>query len=248
MFSVDLDVRECGDNVIVAVRGELDIADAADVAAVLVAAAAGRRKIIVDLGDLAFIDCSGAAALVRAQLLVERAGGRLLLAAPQPQVLRLFELSRLIDVVGVCASVAQAGSLAAHVAVTPQGPLVSLNARPVIIHRQAAPASHVRSERSHGSDALSVAAAQPGQLADEDPRRHRRASGRACISTIDVPNLGRVPPQGEYKGNSGPLGRVPAKIVRAQRPGSGAILLLCSSFAFMYRSASSAGNACLAPA
>jgi anti-anti-sigma factor len=109
MFSVDLDFRECDDNVIVALRGELDMADAADVAAALTSAAAGRRETIVDLAGLAFIDCSGAAALVRAQRRVRQAGGNLLLAAPQPLVRRVFELSRLIDDgVSIHASVEQA--------------------------------------------------------------------------------------------------------------------------------------------
>ena len=108
MFSVDLDVRGFGDNVIVALCGELDMADAAAVAAALTAAAAGRRKTIVDLAGLAFIDCSGAAALARAQRKAEQAGGSLLLAAPQPRVRRVFELSRLVDSVSIHASVEQA--------------------------------------------------------------------------------------------------------------------------------------------
>ncbi len=112
MFSVDLHVRKCGDNVIVALSGELDMVDAADVAAGLVAAAADRRPTIVDLAGLTFIDCRGATALVRAQRQVRRAGGNLLLAAPQARVRRVFELSRLIDGVCLHSSVAQAGSRA----------------------------------------------------------------------------------------------------------------------------------------
>ena len=108
MFSVDLVVRQCVDHLIVALRGELDLADAEEVAAVLAAAAAGRRKMVVDLADLAFIDCRGAAALVRAQRLVRQAGGDLLLAAPRPLVQRVFVLSGLINVVCVHASVEQA--------------------------------------------------------------------------------------------------------------------------------------------
>ncbi len=84
------------------------MADAADVAAVLTTAAAGRKKTIVDLADLAFIDCSGAGALARAQRRAQQVGGRLLLAAPQPRVRRVFELSRLIDDVSIHASVEQA--------------------------------------------------------------------------------------------------------------------------------------------
>jgi anti-sigma B factor antagonist len=112
MFSVDLDVREYDDHVIVALCGELDMADAAEVVAALTAAAAGRRKTIVDLAGLAFTDCSGAAALARAQRRVRQVGGNLLLAAPRPRVQRVFELSRLIDGVSIHASVEQATSFA----------------------------------------------------------------------------------------------------------------------------------------
>jgi anti-sigma B factor antagonist len=109
MFNVYLDTRECDDYVIVALRGELDMADAADVADRLTAAAVGRRKAIVDLAGLAFIDCSGVAAFARAQRRARRAGGNLLLAAPRPRVRRVFELSRLVDDV-IHASIEQATS------------------------------------------------------------------------------------------------------------------------------------------
>jgi anti-sigma B factor antagonist len=108
MFSVDLVVRECDEHVIVTLRGELDLADARDVAAALTAAASGREKTIVDLAGLEFIDCSGTAALARAQSRIRRNGGNLLLAAPRPRVLKVFKLSRLIEPASVHASVAQA--------------------------------------------------------------------------------------------------------------------------------------------
>ncbi len=113
MFNVELIVREYDDHIIVALRGELDIADAAAVTAALAAAAAGRRRTVVDLAGLAFIDCSGTAALARAQKRVRQLGGDLLVAAPQQQVRRVFVLSRLIDVVSVYASVEQATSACA---------------------------------------------------------------------------------------------------------------------------------------
>jgi hypothetical protein len=47
VFSVDLGTRECGGRVVVALRGELDLADAADVAAALAAAVARDPRIIV---------------------------------------------------------------------------------------------------------------------------------------------------------------------------------------------------------
>jgi anti-anti-sigma factor len=57
---VDLSTRECDGHVIVALRGELDIADAVSVAAALAAVAAREPEIIVDLAGLEFIDSSSA--------------------------------------------------------------------------------------------------------------------------------------------------------------------------------------------
>ena len=114
MISVDLSTRECEGQVIVALRGVLDVADAASVAVALTAAAARHRDIIIDLAGLEFIDSSGVAALARGRRQARRAGGELLLAAPQPQVLRVLTLTRLIDVFPVHASVAEAAGSAGH--------------------------------------------------------------------------------------------------------------------------------------
>ncbi len=114
MISVDLSTRECDGQVIVALRGVLDVADAASVAAALTAAAASERDIIIDLAGLEFIDSSGVAALVRGRRQARYAGGELLLAAPQQQVLRVLTLTRLLDVFPVHASVAEAAGSAGH--------------------------------------------------------------------------------------------------------------------------------------
>lgn len=108
MVSVELATREGDGQVVVALRGELDVADAAGVAAVLTEFAARERQVIVDLEGLQFIDSSGLAALVRAREHARHAGGDLLLAAPQQQVLRVLTLTRLIDVFPVHACVEEA--------------------------------------------------------------------------------------------------------------------------------------------
>jgi anti-sigma B factor antagonist len=105
MFSVDLSTRECDGHVIVTLRGDLDIAHAANVAAALAAVAASEPEIIVDLAALEFIDSSGVAALARGRKHARQAGGDLRLAAPQQQVLRVLTLTRLIEVFPVHASV-----------------------------------------------------------------------------------------------------------------------------------------------
>jgi len=112
MFSVDLSTSECGGHVVVALRGELDILDAAGVAAALAAVAARKPEIVVDLAGLEFIDSSGVAALARGRKHARHAGGDLLLAAPRQQVLRVLTLTRLIEAFPVHASVDEAASSA----------------------------------------------------------------------------------------------------------------------------------------
>ena len=112
MFNVDLTTRECGGHVVVALRGELDLADAADVTAALAEAAARAPEIIVDLTALKFIDACGVAALADGRRQARRAGGDLLLAAPRLQVRKVLAITRLADAFSVHASVEEAAGSA----------------------------------------------------------------------------------------------------------------------------------------
>jgi anti-sigma B factor antagonist len=105
---VDLISGEGDSRVVVGLRGELDVAVAVRLVAELSVVAARERDIIVDLTGLEFIDSSGLAALVQVRKQVRHAGGDVLHAAPQRQVLRLLTLTRLIDVFSVHASVDEA--------------------------------------------------------------------------------------------------------------------------------------------
>jgi anti-sigma B factor antagonist len=111
MVGMDLSTRGDG-RAVVALRGELDVADAASVAAALVAVAAREQAVIVDLAGLEFIDSSGVAALVLVRKQARRAGGDVLLAAPQDQVLRILAVTRLAGVFSVHASVEEAAGSA----------------------------------------------------------------------------------------------------------------------------------------
>ena len=108
MVSINLSSRECDGRAVVALRGELDVADAASVAAALNAVAVRARELIVDLAGLEFIDSSGLAALLPAREQARKAGGDLLPAGPQDQVLRVLAATRLTGVFSVQASVGQA--------------------------------------------------------------------------------------------------------------------------------------------
>jgi anti-sigma B factor antagonist len=112
MPDMDLGSAECGGYAVVALRGELDLIDAADVADALEAFAAREPRIIVDLAGLEFIDASGIAALVRGRKHARDAGGDVLLAAPQRLVRQVLAIIRESDGFAVHASVAEAAASA----------------------------------------------------------------------------------------------------------------------------------------
>jgi anti-sigma B factor antagonist len=83
--------------VIIALLGELDGRTAASVVPAFMASATPGAGIIVDLADLAFMDCSSLRELASAREQARRVGGDLLLAGPQPIVLRLLLLTDMIN-------------------------------------------------------------------------------------------------------------------------------------------------------
>jgi anti-sigma B factor antagonist len=91
--------------VVVALRGELDVTNAAGIARILQAAVAPQLRIIVDLAELTFMDCSSLGGLLRVQRLARQGGGDVLLAAPAANVLRLLSLTCMDKAFGVHASV-----------------------------------------------------------------------------------------------------------------------------------------------
>jgi len=105
VFSTDLSTRSYDGRAVVALRGELDLADATAVAAALAAVTAREPQIIVDLAGLEFIDSSGVAALARGRRQARQAGGDLVLAAPQQKVMRVLAITRLTDAFSVYATV-----------------------------------------------------------------------------------------------------------------------------------------------
>ena len=81
------------------VRGEIDVASAPEFHA-SVSDLIGREPeiVIVDLGEVSFIDSTGLGVLVGAQKQLRDAGGDLRLVVTQPQITRLLELTGLDEV------------------------------------------------------------------------------------------------------------------------------------------------------
>jgi anti-sigma B factor antagonist len=107
---IDMSSSRCAGYVVVTLHGELDIGDATRFARALSAAAASGSPVIVDLAELALADCSSLGVLVYARQQALRAGGDLLLAAPEGPVLRLLSLTGLIGWLPVSASVEEAAN------------------------------------------------------------------------------------------------------------------------------------------
>lgn len=108
MFSTDLSTRDGDGHAVVTLHGELDLIDAAAVAAALTAVTAREPRIIVDLAGLEFIDSCGVAALAHGRRQARQAGGYLILASPQQNVMRVLAITRLANAFSVYSTVEEA--------------------------------------------------------------------------------------------------------------------------------------------
>lgn len=88
-------VRRDGGHALVTVCGELDLAGAPRVRAVLRDCADRGEDITVDLRNLRFLDCSGLRPLVEAAALGDSRGRRFAIGAASAPVRRVLELTRL---------------------------------------------------------------------------------------------------------------------------------------------------------
>lgn len=104
-FSVTSDMPQ-GSTSIIAVRGQLVVTNRdAFKAAVQGALAAGATRVIVDCAAATFIDSSGLGALVSLSRAASEQGASLHLAALSPELLSLFELTRLDTLLSIHPSV-----------------------------------------------------------------------------------------------------------------------------------------------
>jgi anti-sigma B factor antagonist len=111
MLSVDLTIRDFDGQAVVALRGELSLADTPGVASHLIAAmAACGPSVIVDLAGLEAIGYNGLSVLLRVRKWARRSGGDLPLAAPRQPVRQILEATGLMGVFSVYPSVEEAAN------------------------------------------------------------------------------------------------------------------------------------------
>jgi anti-anti-sigma factor len=95
LYSIAVPVLLPSGYAVVAMRGELDLAAAEDMAAVLAGALRiARTGVVLDLSEVTFIDASGLRAIIRSYQASGHLPGRLRLAGASAHVIRLLELTR----------------------------------------------------------------------------------------------------------------------------------------------------------
>jgi anti-sigma B factor antagonist len=86
-------------------HGELDIATAPDLAAALDGAVeAGRRFVVLDLGDIGFLDASSLRVMLAAHRRLVENGGRLIIICSDRRLVRVFRVTGLVEVLSVTSS------------------------------------------------------------------------------------------------------------------------------------------------
>ena len=112
-MDLGLDVTEHNGHTVLAVQGEVDVYTAPRLRERLVELVTeGKRKIVVDLEGVDFLDSTGLGTIISALKRVRTHGGDMRLVCTQPRIRRLFEITGLDKAVPLHASLddAVAGS------------------------------------------------------------------------------------------------------------------------------------------
>jgi anti-sigma B factor antagonist len=99
-----------GDAVVAAVRGEIDLHNSPELRIALlgILAKSSPKKLILNLGQVPYMDSSAVAVLVEALQKLRRFGGKLMLTDLQPRVKGLLEIARLDSIFVLAVSEAEA--------------------------------------------------------------------------------------------------------------------------------------------
>jgi anti-anti-sigma factor len=98
-----------GEAIVIAVSGRVDAGTAPQFEArILELIASGHLRLVIDLGDLDYINSSGLRALLVAGKRLRPQGGRLLLAAPRELVRQVLQISGFSSMFETCATAEEA--------------------------------------------------------------------------------------------------------------------------------------------
>ena len=104
--SIEMDVKVTADGALVAPVGEIDLGRAPAFREQLVGVQQKKpRRLVVDLGQVPYMDSSGVATLVEAMQTARRSGSKLVLCNLQTRVRSIFEIARLDSVFTIVATV-----------------------------------------------------------------------------------------------------------------------------------------------
>lgn len=108
-LTVDIKTEHNGDAVVYRLKGSLDVATSPSVrAALLEAANAGKHEIVVDLTKLQFLDSTGLGALIGAHRRACEHGGRVRLIISDGPISRLLNITGLMRIFAVYATLEDA--------------------------------------------------------------------------------------------------------------------------------------------
>jgi anti-sigma B factor antagonist len=95
--------RPSNDLCVLSLSGEMDMSNASRLTGAL-GGSVGPGRVIIELSRLTFMDSTGVKQLVGLSRTVKAAGGAIVLAAPHPNLARLFEIVNLGELIPVVAS------------------------------------------------------------------------------------------------------------------------------------------------
>ena len=96
---MNIETQESGKVTLVKVSGEVDMSNSPKVREILMALTKKKVSgIVVDLGEVSYMDSSGIATLVEGLQETNSYGGKFHLASLSPKVQQVFDLARLSDV------------------------------------------------------------------------------------------------------------------------------------------------------
>jgi anti-sigma B factor antagonist len=106
---VDISTTPHGEAIVIAVSGRIDAETAPKFEAqILELIAGGHLRLVIDLGDLDYINSAGLRALLVAGKRLKPQGGRLLLAAPRATVGQVLQVSGFSSMFETCATTEEA--------------------------------------------------------------------------------------------------------------------------------------------